>query len=141
MTGTTYSDLQGFDPTLPFTFTWDGFASIPETTSSPLLFNIVRTSDFLNVFNQFPLSNTSTSVLLPANTLESNTTYRFDLAYRHDIATNTGFGTATGLATFSTRTFGQFTTAPASIGTPEPSSLLGLGLLGLGLSMRRTKGK
>jgi hypothetical protein len=121
LTGTSYSDLQGLNPTSPDTIGINGFSPVSGATDSFVFLTVTRQSDNAVVFQQSFLAASTTSVLLAANTLSANTAYNIDLDYSSRITTaNAGFGTGNSLLAFEQRTEVGFTTGS---GVPEPSSL------------------
>jgi len=115
LTGTTFSDLQGLNPSQPFTFNTNGFSAIPEADFSDSFLRILRSSDFQVPFESF----FSDSITMPANTLAPDTQYIFSIYNRIGVLGNTD---GLGFGVFSSRTEGTFTTG--SIGsiigtTPE----------------------
>jgi len=125
----TYSALSGLDPDQPFTFNWTQF--IPDTSiNTPLeFFTIVNAASQSVVFSQTFLSNTITSITVPAGTLLPNTPYSEELIFSARIAetdpamimcmaTGTTCPGRTEVA-FETRTITDFTTGIAAV-VPEP---------------------
>jgi hypothetical protein len=145
LTGTTFSQLQGVNPAAPFTFQFSPFIVNPGATTSFLFLTVFdRTTNTLAFDGGF-LPSTTTSLVLPANTLVPGHDYTYELIFsdRVDIpkGPNAVFDTQFG---FDLRTSGSFATATV----PEPSSLLllvqagvGAGCLTLGrLRSRRLRG-
>lgn len=128
-TGTTFDQLQGMNPANPFQFNSNGYTA-PGGINSPLsFFGISRVSDGQLVFGVSG-TNTDTSLVLPANTLEPETAYTVGLVYSSRIATpNAGFSGATSEVAFDLRTDLAFTTGLV----PEPATNLLLALGGLTL--------
>jgi hypothetical protein len=118
LTGTTYNDLQGFDPSQPFTISFNGTSLFPDISKN---FSILSTLGG-TVFD-VSLNPTDTSLLLPANTLAPNTSYEFELEYvESELLFDTGFNGAESLIAFFTQTTGAFTTG-SIIGTTPDSPL------------------
>ncbi|WP_287729122.1 PEP-CTERM sorting domain-containing protein [Microcystis sp. M061S2] len=118
LTGTTFNDLQGFDPSQPFTISFNGTSLFPDIFKN---FSILSTLGG-TVFD-VSLNPTDTSLLLPANTLAPNTSYEFELEYvESDLLFETGFNGARSLIAFFTQTTGAFTTG-SIIGTTPDSPL------------------
>jgi hypothetical protein len=121
LTGSSYSQLQGLNPTLSDTIGINGFSPVAGTTESFVFITITRQSDNALVFQQSFLSPSTTSIFLAANTLAAGTAYNIDLDYSSRITTaNAGFGGASSLIGFEQRTEIGFSTGS---GVPEPSSL------------------
>jgi len=138
--GSIFSQLQGMHSAAPFQFAWNGFtpAAGTDSNSGQIIIDIHRVSDGKDMLSGFlPFGdNTFKSFLLPANTLQPNTTYDASLVYANGILTpNAGFGGAFSQIDFATKTDLIFTTVP------EPSSLmlLAVGSLGLFAYIRRRR--
>lgn len=143
LTGSTFSQLQGFDPTGSLSISWNGFSPGAEVDVALIFFTIFRASDLAVVFDQSFLASDVTSVLLPGNTLDFGTEYLFDFVYSNRIfAPEVGFDGVRGQAAFDRRTVGTFTTSGV---IPEPSSGLLFGsatvLVGLFVRIRRMTGR
>ena len=137
LTGTTYSTLQGFNPSNPLTITWNSFLTGSVANSSTIFFSISGPSG--SVYNQ-ALSSLTTSVSLSANVFSPNTTYLYQLEFSNDID-----GTDAGGVFLDNRfvfvTSGTFTTG-SSVAVPEPSTIvlsLTACLIGLGVSRSRIR--
>ncbi|GCL47825.1 PEP-CTERM sorting domain-containing protein [Microcystis aeruginosa] len=118
LTGTTFNDLQGFDPSQPFTISFNGTSLFPDISKN---FSILSTLGG-TVFD-VSLNPTDTSLLLPANTLAPNTSYEFELEYvESELLFDTGFNGAESFLGFFTQTTGTFTTG-SIIGTTPDSPL------------------
>jgi hypothetical protein len=122
LTGTTFSSLQGMNPAAPFTFQFSPFTTGPGASASFLFLTVFdRTTNAL-VFNQGFLAPTTTSLVLPANTLLPDHSFTYELIFSNRVTIPKGpnalFDTQFG---FDLRTQGNFLTASA---VPEPSSLL-----------------
>jgi hypothetical protein len=140
LTGTTYSQLQGFDPSQSFTINFNGtsFDEIPGVFNSKS-FSISLASGGGSIFD-VSLDPWETSILLPANILDPNTSYNFSLGYvRSTSVSNAGFDGASSFGASFTTTTGSFTTGSIPVSTPEPSSIAGLGILGGGLLLKRRR--
>ena len=122
----TFAALQGMNPTTPFTFNFNSFTPNPSASVG---------LTFLTVFGTaFSAGhpNTTTSVVMAADTLLPHTTYTYELDFSDRIS-----GTSNGVPTtmgFDVRTDGTFTTGAA---VPEPGTLMLLGTaLALGIGRR-----
>lgn len=119
LSGNTWSQLQGLDPTNPFTLTWDGFSAPPASSSRIEL--LILPNGAPPVINQ-SFSPSTTSYTIPANTLSKDTNYSFTLAYTADVSPNTGFGGATGYSFFQQITDGNFSTLSTGSGSTPGDS-------------------
>jgi hypothetical protein len=109
LTGGTFNQLNGLDPTAPLTVTWNSFAPLPEVTEAPIFFNIYRVSDGQSVVGTV-VSNTVTSFEIPAGTLAENTAYKAVLDFSARANTiDSGFLTADGSNLFDLVTEINFT--------------------------------
>jgi hypothetical protein len=141
LTGTDYSSLQGMDPSQAFTFHFSPYVTGSIDTAAYIFFSVYDETAGKSVFNQGFLPATTTSVLLPANTLAPGHQYDYELDYSNrDILPDQGdadFGPQLG---FDTRTDGLFTTAAASAPEPGGAAMLAIaGLAGLLILKRRAK--
>jgi hypothetical protein len=122
----TYTNLHGMNASNSQQLTWDGYTPSPGINDADIFLIITRFSNGQEVFDSGALSNTQTSLVLPASTLLPSIKYQFELDYSSRINTpNAGFGTASSLVGFDLRAQGTFTT-----GLPEPASGFGI-LVGL----------
>jgi hypothetical protein len=128
LTGPTFLGLQGLDPSLPFTVAFNSFVTGPVANESFVFFSITDTLTGLTAFSADFLPASTTSIALPAGTLQLDTPYRFELSFSNRIADLSIVPRRD--QGFSYRTSGTFRTAGA---VPEPGSLalLGLGILGM----------
>jgi hypothetical protein len=132
LNGTAYSDLQGMDSTAPFQFTFDGFTP-PGVSGFALMFMHISRATNGQVDYIMSGTNTLTSLVAPAHTLQPNTAYNGDLFYRYFIMTNVfgaGFSGAHSQVEYDLDTHFTFTTA-----VPEPTAffLAAVGFIGLGV--------
>lgn len=129
LTPSTFTGLQGLDPTAGFTISFNSFTPDPLTTGITF-FSIHDPSNTI-VFNGGFMSPSTTSVFVPANTLLANTNYSWELDFSDRL---TGFDKVNGTNTqqgFDVRTDGAFTTgAPALVPEPATLALLGASLVG-----------
>jgi hypothetical protein len=130
---TNFSSLAGLDPTHNFTVNYNAFT--PASGSS-------QGFTFFTIFGAFDAgfqSNTTTSSLIPANTLAPNTTYEFQLDYSdriHGGPDQNGNFTEQG---FDVRTLGFFTTGVGAVPEPSTWAMLLLGFAGIGFIAYRRK--
>lgn len=128
LAGTDYTDLQGMDPSQPFTFNFSPFVAGAGSDGSGIGFNIFDYTQGIVVYNN-PLPLTTTSVTIPANTLAGGDLFSYQLLFfSFDDSLTTG-GVSTHFE-FDMDTSGTFTTASST--APEPSTIVlsGLALLG-----------
>jgi hypothetical protein len=138
LTGTDYSSLQGMDATQDFTFHFNPDITGSNATASFIFFTIYDETAGTVAFSDAFLPASTTSVVLPANTLTSGHLYDYELDYSNrDILSNPGDADSGPQLGFDTRTDGLFATA-----APEPASaamLVIAGFAGLLLLKRRAK--
>jgi hypothetical protein len=134
LTGTSFSVLQGLNASSNATITWNSiipgsatntlsqgsFSIVDENTQQTVLSVLLST----NILGQAP---STTSVVLPANTLTPGDSYEYSLIFTNEVNLSTS-SQIMNSAMYSEQTTGTFTTAAASV--PEPSSLV-LGFIGL----------
>jgi hypothetical protein len=130
---TNFSSLAGLDPTKNFTVDYNSFT--PAVGSS-------EGFTFFTIFGAFDAgfqSNTTTSSLVPANTLAPNTTYEFQLDYSdrlHGGPDDNGNFTEQG---FDVRTLGFFTTGVGAVPEPSTWAMMILGFAGVGVMAYRRR--
>jgi hypothetical protein len=128
LTGATYTGLHGLNPSSLFTVNFNSFTPNAGATLGLTFFTIYDAGTGSVVFTDGFLSPSTTSLVLPANTLQANTLYNFELDFsdRLNGQNMNGIFTTQG---FDMRTDGSFMTAAV----PEPGSLtlLLLGLVGV----------
>jgi hypothetical protein len=142
---TNFDSIQQLNPSQAFTFAFSGFTDLTDVGESSFVFlDVVDLSTGSTVFSQAFLSPSTTSVLLPANTLLPGQNYFVTLDYSNRAETNdNGFLDSSGgvnpTVGYDYSTTLTFTTVP------EPSSLFLLGaggsllLLTRWLARNRTK--
>lgn len=127
-TGTTFTDLQGYNPSQNFTLTFASHSLQAGASQAQTFLDIYDRDSGNNLFHSV-LSPSATSILLPSGTLTPGKNYRADLAFANRIvANNAGFVTATSLNDYVVFTSASFTSVP------EPSS--GFLLIVLGICSR-----
>jgi hypothetical protein len=121
LTGTSFSNLQGFDPSQSLTLTINGFTADPNASFNEIFLQIFPATSSSIIFEALFLvntSNTSTSIDIPANALTPNTAYFFNLDYR--VSSITGeFNGVNGFSSLLSRTFGEFSTGSLPGTNPE----------------------
>ncbi len=123
-TGNAFTTLNGMSALTAHTITWNMFTTLPEINDAPIFFNIYRVSDGQSMTGG-GLATSTTSFLVPANTLQASTQYRAELYFssRLDI-TDAGFINGDSSATFDLVTDLTFTTGSSGAGSsltiPEP---------------------
>ena len=134
LNGTGFSHLQGMDSTAPFSFTFDGFGpAAPGAVQALTRLGLYRVSngqlDYAN-----SVTNTATSLNMPANSLQPGTAYMGDLFYS-DILIN---GVITGQAQieYDLHTHFTFTTAAPEPGTAVLGAVAAV-CLAMGCGARR----
>jgi hypothetical protein len=137
LTGTDYSSLQGMDPTQNFTFHFSPYVTGSTATASLIFFTISDATTGTTAFTTGALPSTTTSVVLPANTLTHGDLYSYELDYSNrDVLSDAAGANFPPLLGFDTRADGVFTTSAA----PEPSGsamLLAAGFAGFLMLKRR----
>ena len=130
LTAASFASLQGLDVALADTIAFNapifGDAS---GVSTDLEFAIIDLATLHAFFESGFQPPTTTSLLLPANTLAANTQYTFALGY-HSFLNG---------VEFENFTFGEFTTAAASVPEPPMPTLVAVALAGLALAARRKR--
>ncbi|HEY7390865.1 MAG TPA: PEP-CTERM sorting domain-containing protein, partial [Bryobacteraceae bacterium] len=120
-------------PNAPFTFKFNSF-----TPNS----NATLGQTFLTVFGSSfaqELSPIATSVVMPAGSLLPGTTYTYELDFSDRITGTDPINGVPALVAFDVRTDGTFT--PAAAAVPEPSTLIPLAIVILGvMAQRRRRG-
>ncbi len=132
LTGTDFSDLQGMNPGAPFTFHFSPFDPGMGLDFSFIFFTIFDFTTNSVAYNQGFLPPTTTSVTVPANTLQPGHSHAYELNYSNRLLVPSPGAVFSAQIGYDLRTTGNFTTAAAPI--PEPSTLALLGIGGLGLA-------
>ena len=139
LTGSDYSNLQGMNASLPFTFHFNPDDPGTMATESYVFFTIFdRTTSTLAYDDGF-LPASTTSVTVPGGTLTPGDMYSFELDYSNrDILRGLGTSDFPPELGFDLRDDGTFTAAPL-LASPEPATagLIGLGLVAAALLGRR----
>ncbi len=133
-TASAFTSLNGMNPAAPFPLSWNGYTPLPGINNSPIFMSISRVSDGQSMIGT-TVDNTTTSFLIPANTLAPNTQYTASLGYSSRIVgIDAGFIDADSTYNFDRSTNLLFTTGAggeASGSTiPEPRGMQ-LPLVGL----------
>jgi hypothetical protein len=123
LTGTNYTDLQGMNAHQAFTFQFSPFVTgtLPTDNASYIFLTIYDYTKGAFVFNDGFLPSTTTSVVLPANTLTPGDSYGYELIFD-----NRALGLSSPGTTFSAqisydyRADGTFTAASV----PEPTTVI-----------------
>jgi len=150
LTSATFSALSGMDPHNAFMLSFDPFTPDPSTNTDGIFVTITGPGD-TTVFSAPFLSPSTTSVVIPADTLLPNTAYQEELIFSSRID-NTDGATIDCMAAidpancpgrtelgWDSRTITDFTTGSGLAAVPEPDCLSVIGLAGLGLMRRRSK--
>jgi hypothetical protein len=117
-TNNAFTQLNGMNPSAPFTLMWNGYTPVPGTNDSPIFLNVYRVSDGQSMTGTV-VANTVTSFQIPANTLEPGVTYRASLDYSSRKNTiDAGFTDADSGVTYDLVTELQFTAGAAQIADP-----------------------
>ncbi len=118
-TGSANTQLQTMDVTLPYTLNFASYTPPPGANSLTTFISISRVSDGHSVFGT-SVSNTMTSVNLPANTLAPNTAYTATVDFSARTSTaSAGFNGATSEMIFDSSASMPFTTPQANIPGPN----------------------
>lgn len=118
LTPASYAALHEMDPAAAFTVHFNSFK--PSATASGSTWFTISDLEGNTVFSRGGLSPGTTSVVIPANTLLPNSTYRFLLNFS-DRVTSQQSGTHVSIVQgFDNRTNGSFSTGPAK--SPVPAT-------------------
>jgi hypothetical protein len=132
LTGTDYSNLQGMNSSHPFTFHFSPFVTGNQANFSFIFLTIFDFTLGHFVYDAGFLPATTTSLVLPANTLAPGHSFSYELDFSNrDIVGSPGVVFPAELG-FDVRTHGLF----SSSSVPEPSSAL-LAVLGVALGLSR----
>jgi hypothetical protein len=145
LSATSYDNLNGMDPSMAYTFSWNSFNVNPGADENLIYLSVRDTFGNVVWSANNPLAANVTSVILPSGTLATNTAYFWDLYFSSRINSSVVEPAAAFPWTqqFNTHTFGAFTTGDINNGPPqlpEPSTygmFLG-GIAVLGLARRRS---
>ena len=140
---TDYSSLNGLNPAAAFTALFPAFTPAAASSEGFTFFNISNATTGASVFGVNFQSPSTTSDIIPANTLLANTTYTYEIDDSDRIdGTDAADNTFTEQG-FDVRTDGTFTTGAAPVPVPEPASfaLFGISLFGLAALRRQTRGQ
>jgi hypothetical protein len=135
---TNYSSLNGLNPATGFTVHFNSFTPNPSVSQGFTFFTVYDAITGQIVYGAEFLDPSTTSATIPANTLQANRSYNFELDFSDRLngfdSTNASFTTEG----FDVRTDGSFMTGAPVRTIPEPASilLLGSGLIGL-IAIRR----
>jgi hypothetical protein len=136
LTAATFTGLNGMNPAAPFTVSFNPFTPDASATEGFTFFTIHDPVTNAIVFDAGFLAPSTTSVVVPANTLAPNKLYDFELDFSNRLD---GFDRADQVFTeqgFDVRTDGSFTTGPI---VPEPTGLaiVATGLITIFVIQRR----
>jgi hypothetical protein len=113
---TNYSAAQSVNAAQPFTLAWDAFAG--GTASDYIYVDVSGVFTTATPGTSNALIGTATSVQIPANTLQSNTTYNAEISFYHGIyVTNKAGNYATAAFRDSATQFSLVTTGGSATGT------------------------
>jgi hypothetical protein len=139
LTGNSYNSLQGLNAAQADTITFNGFSAVAGANESDIFVTITNTSNNSVVYST-GLTNTTTSLDIPANKLAAGTTYNLEIDYSSRLNGTGSFnGTDTPFtAGYDVRTEIRFATA-----VPEPASLAltAIGVASALLVARRRRAK
>jgi hypothetical protein len=117
----TFTGLQGLNPANAFSIGFNSFTPDPSSTQEFTFFTIFNGGT--SVFTEGFLSNSTTGVVLPANTLLPGTSYTFELDFSDRIRSFDSASSVTIDQGFDVRTDGSFMTGSGVSTVPEPTSL------------------
>lgn len=141
--GTDFADLQGMNAASPFTFHISPFGTHSGVDSAFIFLTIFDTTANAFVYDAGFLPITTTSVTLPANTLEPGHSFLYEVDFSDRELTPSPGAQFDAQIGFDVRTSGRFNSAAAAAAVPEPgvAPLAGAAVLALcvgGLLRRRT---
>jgi len=142
LSAATYTTLNGYNPANAISAVFNAFTPNGNANEAFTFFTIFDAATSAVVYSAGFLDPSTTSALIPANTLAPDTAYTYELDFSDRLQ---GLDEASGVTTFvgsDVRTDGAFTTGPPIILVPEPASVavLAIALAGLGVSRRRRRG-
>jgi hypothetical protein len=116
-----WSEAQNISPGADFRLTWDPFVG---GTTNDLILVLVGDQSGTTIYLRTPgplepgaLNGTDSSVIIPANTLQANTTYAMEITFFKVKSTDTtSYAGATGIVGFESFTDSSLTTSSASFG-------------------------
>jgi len=122
LTGTSLTDLQGYDPAVEITLEMSGF-SFPALSDRARIDINVFDENFDSVFDSPSLNPSTFELVIPANTFQPQSEYVLEIAHwASDRTEDTGFGNGVpSFASYETRTQVSFTTGGVVV--PEPATL------------------
>jgi hypothetical protein len=128
-----YQALQGMNPGASFDFDFNSFAGGGTISSTSLA--IFDTSQNMFIYSSPNLSDSTTSFVLPANTLSPGKDYRYEIFFfNQDVGVSAP--SLFNAVTSANYTYGTFTTATGGIPEPATWTMLMAGLFGIGAVSR-----
>jgi PEP-CTERM motif len=139
LTGNSYNSLQGLNASLADTITFNGFSPVAGANESGIFITITKISDNSVALSTDELTNSTTSLNIPANTLAAGTTYNLEVDYSSRLD-STSIGGVPFTAGYDVRTEISFTTAaPAAVPEPASLALMAIGVASAVLVARRRR--
>ena len=129
--GSSYSSLQGMDASTAKSLALSPFEINPTASSSYIFFTVYDFTLAQFVFNDNFLPANQAFEVIPANTLQANHQFSYELIFSSRVTLATPGANQDSEVGYERRATGQFSTAVAVV--PEPSTLW-LGLAGLGFT-------